>query len=90
MGDPGSIPGSGRSPGEENGNPLQYSCIILLILNNNANIIIDIVRCWAVVERMPFEAERTVFKSPQILTLPPKNSAFGPLFCKVRLVLIYY
>ena len=24
-GDPGSIPGSGRSPGEENGNPLQYS-----------------------------------------------------------------
>ena len=25
-GDMGSIPGSGRSPGEENGNPLQYSC----------------------------------------------------------------
>ena len=24
-GDQGSIPGSGRSPGEENGNPLQYS-----------------------------------------------------------------
>ena len=23
-GDPGSIPGSGRSPGEENGNPLQW------------------------------------------------------------------
>ena len=21
------IPGSGRSPGEENGNPLQYSCL---------------------------------------------------------------
>ena len=26
-GDPGSIPRSGRSPGEENGNPLQYSCL---------------------------------------------------------------
>ena len=26
-GDPGLIPGSGRSPGEGNGNPLQYSCI---------------------------------------------------------------
>ena len=26
-GDPGLIPGSGRSPGEENGNPLQYSCL---------------------------------------------------------------
>ena len=24
--DVGSIPGSGRSPGEGNGNPLQYSC----------------------------------------------------------------
>ena len=25
--DPGLISGSGRSPGEENGNPLQYSCL---------------------------------------------------------------
>ena len=25
-GDPGSIPGSGRSSGEGNGNPLQHSC----------------------------------------------------------------
>ena len=25
--DAGSIPGSGRSPGEEHGNPLQYSCL---------------------------------------------------------------
>ena len=27
VGDPGSIPGSGRSPGERNGNPLQYFCL---------------------------------------------------------------
>ena len=26
-GDPGLIPGSERSPGEENGNPLQYSSL---------------------------------------------------------------
>ena len=26
-GDLGSIPGSGRSPGDRNGNPLQYSCL---------------------------------------------------------------
>ena len=26
-GDLGSIPGSGRLPGEGNGNPLQYSCL---------------------------------------------------------------
>ena len=27
VGDPGSIPGLGRSPGEGNGNALQYSCL---------------------------------------------------------------
>ena len=27
VGDLGSIPGSRRSPGEGNGNPLQYSCL---------------------------------------------------------------
>ena len=26
-GDPDSVPGLGRSPGEGNGNPLQYSCM---------------------------------------------------------------
>ena len=26
-GDVGSVPGSGRSHGEEDGNPLQYSCL---------------------------------------------------------------
>ena len=27
VGHPGSNPGSGRSPGEGHGNPLQYSCL---------------------------------------------------------------
>ena len=27
VGDPGSIPGLGRSPAEGNGNPLQHSCL---------------------------------------------------------------
>ena len=27
VGDKGSLPGSERSPGERNGNPLQYSCL---------------------------------------------------------------
>jgi len=26
-GDPGSVPETGRSPGEGNGNPVQYSCL---------------------------------------------------------------
>ena len=30
-GDPGSIPGSERSPGGRNGNPLQYSCLETLM-----------------------------------------------------------
>ena len=27
VGDPGSVPGWGRYPGERNGNPFQYSCL---------------------------------------------------------------
>ena len=27
IGDMGSLPGAGRSPGEGNGNPLQYACL---------------------------------------------------------------
>ena len=30
-GDTGSIPSQGRSPGEENDNPLQYSCLEILM-----------------------------------------------------------
>ena len=41
-GDLGLIPGSGRSPGEGNGNPLQYSC-----LENP----MDIGAWWAAVHR---------------------------------------
>ena len=42
-GDLGSIPGWGRSPGEGNGNPLQYSC-----LENP----MDGGACWATVHRV--------------------------------------
>ena len=42
-GDLGSIPGLGRSPGEGNGNPLQYSC-----LENP----MDGGACWATVFRV--------------------------------------
>ena len=41
--DVGLIPGSGRFPGEGNGNPLQYSC-----LENS----MDRGACWAVVHRV--------------------------------------
>ena len=42
--DLGSVPGSGRSPGGGNGNPLQYSC-----LENP----MDIGAWWATVQRVP-------------------------------------
>ena len=48
-GDKGSIPGSKRSPGEENGNPLQYSC-----LENS----MDRGAWWAIVHRVA-EADTT-------------------------------
>ena len=37
-GDPGLIPGWGRSPGEGNGNPLQYSCPENPIVLNNKRV----------------------------------------------------
>ena len=43
VGDPGSIPGLGRSPGKGNSNPLQYSC-----LENS----IDGGAWWAIVHRV--------------------------------------
>ena len=49
-GDLGSIPGLGRSPGEGNGNPLQYSCLEnsmelfnLIIKIRRQNLLIKIV-----------------------------------------------
>ena len=50
-GDPGSIPESGRSPGEETGNPLQYSC-----LGNP----MDRGAWWATVYRVTKELDTTL------------------------------
>ena len=49
-GDMGSTPGSGRSPGEGNGNPLQYSC-----LENP----VDRWAWWATVHRVAKESDMT-------------------------------
>ena len=43
--DKGSIPGLGRSPGGENGNPLQYSCL---------QSPMDRGACWATVHGVRF------------------------------------
>ena len=48
--DTGLIPGSGRCPGEENGNPLQYSC-----LDNP----LDRGPWWAIVHGVKKESDTT-------------------------------
>ena len=49
-GDMASIPGSGRSPGEGNGTPLQYSCLGNLM---------DRGAWWATVRRVAKESDTT-------------------------------
>ena len=48
--DLGLIPGLGKSPGEGNGNPLQYSCLENSSLYNpfniSASLEICIIKCW--------------------------------------------
>ena len=52
-GDPGSIPASGRCPGEGNGNPLQYSC-----LENSMDrgawqaTVHGVANCWDTIEQL--------------------------------------
>ena len=46
-GDLGSIPGSGRSPGEGNDNPLQYSCLENFMARR---------AWWAIVHRVTFQS----------------------------------
>ena len=68
--DAGLIPGSGRSPGVGNSNPLQYSC-----LKNST----DIGAWWAIVhtgrkesdrtERLSTHVNRNYYKSPPLLFL---------------------
>ena len=51
-GDVSLIPGSGRVPGEGNGNPLQYSC-----LGNS----MDRGALWAIVHRVAKESDTTKY-----------------------------
>ena len=64
--DPGSIPGSGRSPEEGNGNPLQYSC-----LENP----MDRGACWATVHGVA--KSQTRLSDFTIYWSPPGSSVHG-------------
>ena len=60
-GDPGSIPGCGRYPGEGNGNHFQYSC-----LGNP----MDREACWATVHRITKESDMTEGLTLAVLVFP--------------------
>ena len=61
-GDMGSIPGSGRPPGEGKGNPLQYSC-----LENSMNR----GTWWAAVHGVARVGHNRVTKQPPLIPLWP-------------------
>ena len=60
--DTGSIPGLGRSPGEGNGNPLQYSC-----LENP----MDRRAWWAVIHGVAKESDTTEYTHTHTHTYTP-------------------
>ena len=70
VGDLGSIPGSGRSPGEGNGNPLQYSC-----LENS----MDRGACWATVHGI-IESQ-TGLSDQHLLTYQYIKSIYRIIYC---------
>ena len=61
-GDMGSIPGSGKAPGEGNGDPLQYSCL------ENPR---DRGACWAMVHGVESKTTFWASQVAQIIKNPP-------------------
>ena len=82
-GDPGSIPGSGRSPGEGNGNPLQDSC-----LENSMD------RCYSpwghkesdTIEQLILSYFTFMLCGTQDLSSLPQGSNQCPLQCEYRVL----
>ena len=66
-GDPGSIPGSGGCPGEENGNPLRYSC-----LDNLMDTVHRVAKSWTRLSDFTFTKE--LFKKLALLQCQLRTS----------------
>ena len=68
-GGPSSILGSGRSPGEGNGNPLQYSC-----LENSMDwgtwwaTVHGVTKNWARLSNFAFKSETYLYPFPELTT----------------------
>ena len=61
-GDPGSVPGPGRSPGEGNGNPFQYSSLENSMDRGAWRLQPQVARPWVQIRRsMIVHAQRAVY-----------------------------
>ena len=91
VGDTGSIPGSGRSPGGEHGNPFQYSC-----LENSMDrgpwqaIVYRVANSWTWLKRLGTYTPLLI-PSPISLISPPHYLATTSLFSvPMSLFLFHY
>ena len=91
--DAGSIQGSGRSPGEWNGNPLQYSCWEFPWIEEPGRL--QSMRsqsrqdwatecthsggCWDLLVSQPIKTSLIVCEFPCLLNLPPPSVKWLPL-----------
>ena len=69
-GDPGSTPGSGRSPGEGNGNPLQYSWAFLVAQMVKNMLAVQETCVQSLGCEDPLEKEEATHSSILVLTIP--------------------
>ena len=79
--DVSSIPGSGRSPGEGNGNPLQYSCLVNPMVRGAWRAIVHVVtKSWTRLKRLCTHTHRMSFAPPSPPThgSSPAPEARGP------------
>ena len=69
-GNVGLIPGSGRSPGEGNGNPLQYSWASLIAQSVNNLPAVQEIRVWSLGQEDPLEKEMATHSSVLAWKIP--------------------
>ena len=85
-GDLGSIPGSGRFPGEGNGNPLQYSCLE----NSMDRGIWGVYSPWVTMSRTELSNQHftLLVLKHHLFKFPPKNTQYFTLKKKFKFMLI--
>ena len=71
--DAGSIPGSGRSPGGGNDNPLQYYCLENLMNRGSLWATVNgVTKSWTRLKRLKTAQHRTKITDPKIMIIKIK------------------